>query len=146
MLSRCCCCCAQVMSVGPKFKGIKMLPPGTHFLSFTVPGRQGGFSACSGFFLHLALKQVLVKRYNPAEEALEDLPEDEVSCRMSGCGIAWLPSPWLAEGLLASPLASQHSAARAGRCLWLPACVHVRAWLYRTAGRALRAGRAAVRL
>lgn len=88
-----CIAVLQVMSVGPKFKGIKMLPPGTHFLSCTVPGRQGGFSACSGFFVHVGLKQVVVKRYSPATEALEDLPEEEVRMhfkqwRLTACAYA----------------------------------------------------------
>lgn len=65
--------------------GVKMVPPGTHFVTYAVPGRQGGYGACTGFFLHVQLRQVVVKKFDPQTESLQDLPDDEVRT------IGWLP-------------------------------------------------------
>ncbi|KAM0827677.1 hypothetical protein ACQ4PT_068026 [Festuca glaucescens] len=42
----------QVFSVGPRFKGIKMVPPGPHFVYYCSPSRHGSeFAPTVGFFL-----------------------------------------------------------------------------------------------
>ncbi|ONM18936.1 AAR2 protein family [Zea mays] len=42
----------QMFSVGPKFKGMKMVPPGAHFVYYCSPNRHGNeFAPTVGFFL-----------------------------------------------------------------------------------------------
>lgn len=69
----------QVFLTGPQFKGIKMLPPGVHFLSFQARStRDGTLSPPVSTFLLLKPKQVFVRRWDPASEGLVELDEDEV--------------------------------------------------------------------
>ncbi|KAF3968639.1 hypothetical protein CMV_007500 [Castanea mollissima] len=45
----------QMFSVGPAFKGIKMIPPASHFLYYTSSTRDGkDFSPIIGFFIDAA--------------------------------------------------------------------------------------------
>jgi A1 cistron-splicing factor AAR2 len=69
----------QVFLTGPQFKGIKMLPPGVHFLSFQARSiLDGTLSPPVSTFLLLKPKQVFVRRWDPASEGLVELDEDEV--------------------------------------------------------------------
>ena len=70
----------QTFLVGPRFQGVKMIPPGTHAVSYAAGGARGGeFGATTAFFVALRGGQVLVKRWNAGEETLEDLGDsDEV--------------------------------------------------------------------
>ncbi|EFN53109.1 hypothetical protein CHLNCDRAFT_9330, partial [Chlorella variabilis] len=69
----------QTFLVGPKFKGIKMVPPGTHFISYNSSSGQGDFGPTTSFFLPIRSGQVVVRRWNGPEEVLEELEdEDEV--------------------------------------------------------------------
>ncbi|KAJ3161433.1 a1-alpha2 repression [Geranomyces michiganensis] len=65
---------------GPNFKGLKLIPPGQHFVYYSsVATAAGGESAGirSGFWLDLKPRQVVVKRWNPAtEDALDDAEMD----------------------------------------------------------------------
>lgn len=47
----------QAFLVGPKFKGVKMLPPGPHFVACHAIGRQGEFIPTVGFFVCLEPRQ-----------------------------------------------------------------------------------------
>nr|POE44670.1 protein aar2 like [Quercus suber] len=49
-----------MFSVGPAFKGIKMIPPASHFLYHSSSTRDGkDFSPIIGFFIHAAPSEVL---------------------------------------------------------------------------------------
>ncbi|THG03305.1 hypothetical protein TEA_023236 [Camellia sinensis var. sinensis] len=96
----------QMFSVGPAFKGIKMIPPGPHFLYYSPSNREGNeFSPIIGFFvdaspseigscfeqLYIAPKAamfavvigaamfavVIVRQWDQQEERLVKLSEDE---------------------------------------------------------------------
>eukprot|EP00195_Chlamydomonas_chlamydogama_P010479 CAMPEP_0202899088 /NCGR_PEP_ID=MMETSP1392-20130828/7417_1 /ASSEMBLY_ACC=CAM_ASM_000868 /TAXON_ID=225041 /ORGANISM="Chlamydomonas chlamydogama, Strain SAG 11-48b" /LENGTH=502 /DNA_ID=CAMNT_0049585185 /DNA_START=78 /DNA_END=1586 /DNA_ORIENTATION=+ len=72
----------QAFTAGPKFKGVKMLPPGTHFVSVRATNiasadAAGGMSPPTGVFLHLAPKEVVVKSWDIATEALLDMPDED---------------------------------------------------------------------
>jgi AAR2 protein len=63
------------------FKGFKMVPPGPHFLSYNAASRSGDFAPTVAQLLHLAGRQVLVRRWSPQQEMLLPLSdEDEVGC------------------------------------------------------------------
>jgi A1 cistron-splicing factor AAR2 len=79
--------------VGPRFQGVKMLPPGPHFLCYSVPGSQrhgGGMGPLTGFFFDVAAGAaegqgaagtVVVRRYDAAVELLRPLEPEEVGPR-----------------------------------------------------------------
>ncbi|PNT60535.1 hypothetical protein BRADI_5g01220v3 [Brachypodium distachyon] len=68
----------QVFSVGPKFKGIKMVPPGPHFVYYCSPSRHGNeFAPTVGFFLTTHTSEVIVRKWHAQEERLVTLSEEE---------------------------------------------------------------------
>lgn len=69
----------QSFVTGPKFMGVKMLPPGTHLVSYNAASRTGDFSPTTSFFVHLAPGEVYIRRWNHEQELLEDISADEVN-------------------------------------------------------------------
>ncbi|KAK7276275.1 hypothetical protein RIF29_17413 [Crotalaria pallida] len=68
----------QVFSVGPAFKGIKMIPPGTHFVYYSSSTRDGKeFSPIIGFFIDVGPSQVIVRKWDQQEERLVRVSEEE---------------------------------------------------------------------
>lgn len=68
----------QVFSVGPEFKGIKMIPPGIHFVFYSSSNKDGKeFSPIIGFFIETSPSEVVVRKWNPEEERLVKVPEEE---------------------------------------------------------------------
>ena len=65
--------------VGPQFQGIKMIPPGTHFIGYSAVGRHGDMAPVTWFFAHLALSEVAVRQWDSTTELLLPLEDqDEV--------------------------------------------------------------------
>ncbi|XP_071698277.1 uncharacterized protein [Rutidosis leptorrhynchoides] len=75
----------QMFSVGPNFKGIKMIPPGPHFVYYSSSNRVGNeFSPMIGFFINLNPSEVIVRKWDLQEEKLvkiTDQEEEERYCR-----------------------------------------------------------------
>lgn len=75
----------QVFAAGPKFKGIKMIPPGPHFFSCTATATSGPAAGAvappTGFFLHVAPRQVVVKVWDAATEQLVDMRDADEAQR-----------------------------------------------------------------
>lgn len=68
----------QMFSVGPNFKGIKMIPPGIHFIYYSSPSnREAEFSPMVGFFIDATSAQVIVRRWDKKEERLVKVSEEE---------------------------------------------------------------------
>ncbi|KAH6758617.1 AAR2 protein family, partial [Perilla frutescens var. frutescens] len=68
----------QMFSAGPNFKGIKMIPPGIHFIYYSSSNREGNeFSPIVGFFIHASSSQVIVRRWDQKEEWLVKVSEEE---------------------------------------------------------------------
>ncbi|XP_065630515.1 uncharacterized protein LOC112003770 isoform X2 [Quercus suber] len=68
----------QMFSVGPAFKGIKMIPPASHFLYYASSTRDGkDFSPIIGFFIHAAPSEVIVRRWDQQQERLVKVSEEE---------------------------------------------------------------------
>eukprot|EP00891_Asterochloris_glomerata_P008767 jgi/Astpho2/8767/e_gw1.00128.29.1_t len=78
----------QNFMAGPKFQGVKMLPPGAHMVSYNAAGqgqlRQQDFGPTTAFFLHLASGQVEVRRWDAQHELLVELEEDEAERYAAG--------------------------------------------------------------
>lgn len=62
-------------TVGPKFRGVKMIPPGVHFLHCSA-ARAGGRETGprTGFFLSLQRRDLRVLRWDASSEAVELAP------------------------------------------------------------------------
>ncbi|URE47824.1 AAR2 protein [Musa troglodytarum] len=70
----------QMFSVGPMFKGMKMIPPGTHFIYYSPSSKEGNeFSPTVGFFLTTHPAEVVVRKWHHQEERLIKVSEDEVA-------------------------------------------------------------------
>lgn len=71
--------------VGPRFKGVKMIPPGLHFLhycSVNPPSCGGEVGPKTGLFLTLKPREILLANWDPKEEDLDfsaSENEEEVS-------------------------------------------------------------------
>ncbi len=61
-------------TLGPRFRGVKMIPPGLHFLHYCSASANeacGDVGPKMGLFLSLKPREVLVAHWNPREEDLE---------------------------------------------------------------------------
>lgn len=67
----------SINTVGQKFLGVKMLPPGLHFVYSRVSGGMGDSGPRSGFFFRCSSGQVVVRRWDAREEALCAVGEEE---------------------------------------------------------------------
>ncbi|MCO5582539.1 hypothetical protein L7F22_036436 [Adiantum nelumboides] len=70
----------HVLSVGPLFKGVKMIPPGPHFVYYSPSSRHGANQPFfTGFFIHPDAGDVFVRRWDPHFETLVKLsdPDEE---------------------------------------------------------------------
>ena len=57
---------------------MKMIPPGSHLVSYNAASRTGDFAPTTSFLLHLDLRQVYVRRWDASQELLVDVSADEV--------------------------------------------------------------------
>lgn len=68
----------QMFSSGPNFKGVKMIPPGVHFIYYSSSNREGNeFAPIVGFFIDASPSEVIVKKWDPKEERFVKLSEEE---------------------------------------------------------------------
>ncbi|XP_067448563.1 protein AAR2 homolog [Thunnus thynnus] len=71
--------------VGPRFRGVKMIPPGLHFLNYcsvNSPSCGGEIGPKTGLFLTLKPREILLANWDPKEEDLDfsaSQNEEEVS-------------------------------------------------------------------
>ena len=99
---------SQVFLTGPRFKGLKMLPPGPHFFFTNASSRMGDFAPTCGFFLWVDPQQVRaqgsrnqlldrsrIARFNSSlagpRKALEQRARDAARARRRGRGAALRP-------------------------------------------------------
>ncbi|RCH91253.1 a1-alpha2 repression [Rhizopus azygosporus] len=61
--------------IGPLFKGVKMIPPGLHFIYFSSTSKEGVQGIRTGFFHFFESKEILVRVWNPQTEDLRDETE-----------------------------------------------------------------------
>ncbi|XP_005109157.1 protein AAR2 homolog [Aplysia californica] len=63
-------------TVGPNFRGIKMIPPGIHFIFYSSVNSDHQAGPRSGFFYNFASKEIVVKKWSVQ---MEEIQMDEVS-------------------------------------------------------------------
>lgn len=69
----------QMFTVGPLFKGIKMIPPGPHFVYYSSSSSRNSyeFSPVTGFFVDACPSEVIVRKWDQQEERLVKVSEEE---------------------------------------------------------------------
>lgn len=63
-------------NTGEKFMGIKMIPPGIHFVFWSAVSSEGQTGPRTGFFHDFKSREVFAKRYRPEHE---DFSRDPIS-------------------------------------------------------------------
>lgn len=56
---------------GPNFKGVKMIPPGMHFIYYNVADKHGNLGLRNGFFHNFKQGEILAKKWNIQNEAID---------------------------------------------------------------------------
>ena len=70
-------------TVGPKFKGVKMIPPGLHFVFYSAVSKGGETAPRTGFFCFVKRKEIVVKKWDSqTEEIVEGDGSEENTERM----------------------------------------------------------------
>ena len=66
--------------VGPNFRGVKMIPPGIHFIYYSVSDKHGSIGIRNGFFYNFKPKEILLRKWDKLGEMIDtNLPkEDEI--------------------------------------------------------------------
>ncbi|CAG8676543.1 2159_t:CDS:2 [Cetraspora pellucida] len=59
---------------GPRFKGVKLIPPGLHFVYYSTSDKSGTSGLRSGFFKFYESKEVVIKYWDPQ---IEDVKKDD---------------------------------------------------------------------
>ncbi|XP_073679537.1 protein AAR2 homolog [Garra rufa] len=75
----------KTWTLGPRFRGVKMIPPGLHFLHYCSANSNGAFNEIGpkmGLFLSLKPREVLVAHWNMREEDLEFSEDPEEAERI----------------------------------------------------------------
>ncbi|KAG5875426.1 hypothetical protein JTB14_005324 [Gonioctena quinquepunctata] len=67
-------------NTGEKFRGVKMIPPGIHFIFYSAVSNTGDTAPRTGFFKNFRKSEVLVKKWDNAKECIssETVAEEEV--------------------------------------------------------------------
>lgn len=64
-------------NIGPRFKGIKMIPPGLHFIYYSATTRGGQSAPRTGLFLFSRRQDVFVMRWDPSTEDVVEVDVNE---------------------------------------------------------------------
>ena len=57
---------------GENFKGVKMIPPGLHFVYYNVTDKYGNVGLRNGFFYDFKFKEILAKKWDPQSESIDE--------------------------------------------------------------------------
>lgn len=66
----------NVYNVGEKFRGVKLIPPGLHFIYYSAVNKEGQTAPRTGFFHFFSPKELLVKKW---DSRTEDISQNELS-------------------------------------------------------------------
>lgn len=64
-------------NVGPRFKGVKMIPPGLHFIYYSAVNRAGQTASRTGLFLYTSRRDIVVLKWSTATEDLVEKATNE---------------------------------------------------------------------
>mgnify|MGYP001793916897 CR=1 FL=1 len=73
-------------NVGAKFKGVKMIPPGFHFMFYSAVSKTGETAPRTGFFHFFERREIIVKKWDSDTEDMVDVPlsEDDLESYRNG--------------------------------------------------------------
>lgn len=57
---------------GENFKGVKMIPPGIHFVYYNVTDKYGNVGLRNGFFHDFKFKEIVAKKWDPKTESIDE--------------------------------------------------------------------------
>lgn len=60
----------KVYQVGDKFLGLKMIPPGLHFIYYSAVSKEGCVAPRTGFFHYFSPQEIVVKKWDCINEGL----------------------------------------------------------------------------
>lgn len=60
----------KVYHVGVKFRGLKMIPPGIHFIHYSAVSKDGCTAPRTGFFHFFKPKEILIRKWDNADEGI----------------------------------------------------------------------------
>lgn len=61
----------KVYHIGDKFHGLKMIPPGLHFIYYSTVSKEGCVAPRTGFFHHFKSKEILVAKWDGQNEGIK---------------------------------------------------------------------------
>jgi A1 cistron-splicing factor AAR2 len=56
---------------GPQFKGVKMIPPGIHFVYYSVTDKYGNVGLRNGFFYNFKFKEIVARKWDVQNECID---------------------------------------------------------------------------
>lgn len=62
--------------VGPRFRGVKMIPPGIHFVFYSAVSKEGQTAPRTGFFYNFKSREIVIKKW---DEYLEDIKDEPLN-------------------------------------------------------------------
>lgn len=62
---------------GPKFCGVKMIPPGPHLISYSAVSKEGAVAPTVFFPLFLAARDVVVREWDVSSELLLPVSDED---------------------------------------------------------------------
>lgn len=60
----------KVYHVGVKFRGLKMIPPGIHFIHYSAVSKDGCTAPRTGFFHFFKPKEILIRKWDNDDEGI----------------------------------------------------------------------------
>ncbi|GFY51865.1 protein AAR2 homolog [Trichonephila inaurata madagascariensis] len=63
----------KVYQVGDKFLGLKMIPPGLHFIYYSAVSKEGCVAPRTGFFYFFSPQEIVIKKWDSKNEDLNSL-------------------------------------------------------------------------
>uniref|UniRef100_A0A2L2YE17 Protein AAR2 homolog n=1 Tax=Parasteatoda tepidariorum TaxID=114398 RepID=A0A2L2YE17_PARTP len=63
----------KVYQVGDKFQGLKMIPPGLHFIYYSAVSKEGSVAPRTGFFHYFAPQEIVIKKWDAMSEDLNSV-------------------------------------------------------------------------
>lgn len=73
--------------IGSKFKGVKMIPPGVHFVFYSAVSKEGQTAPRTGFFYSVEKRGIVVKKWD--NEVEDVVPGDESSENIERIRTGW---------------------------------------------------------
>lgn len=92
----------QTYIVGPKFKGVKMIPPGVHAITYAASGKNSSFGPVTTMITNLAGRKIFALRWDRGEEVMERIQDEDELLQLSDAVRTFRFDPELAPYDLAS--------------------------------------------